>query len=117
MSKIVGDLFQGPSCFSRTMGEIVPQIMKREVSNQFPLLLVRLAFQCPEPVMDASFGELGLTLRREDIGAALIAPAVPKIVIEGASRFIEQIDVTELLSLVSDTEPADLGSNMRVFHL
>ncbi len=81
------------------MCEIVPQIMKREVSNQLPMILVRLAFEGAEPVMDACLGELGMTPRREDIRADLIAPAVPKIVIEGASRLIEQVDVTELLTL------------------
>jgi hypothetical protein len=45
MSKIVDDLFQGPSDFSCTMYEIMPKVMKREVSNQLSLLLVSLAFE------------------------------------------------------------------------
>src|SRR6266487_6996173 len=100
MAKIVGNLFQCPSCLSRSMGEIVPQIMKREVSNRFPLLRVGLAFQRPEPVMNARLGQLRVTLRSKNIWTFGITSTKAKIVIEGTTGFIEQINITELLPFV-----------------
>src|SRR6266571_3184751 len=116
MAKIVGNFFQCPSGFSRTMSEIMPQVMKREITNQSPLLLVGPTFQRPEPMVNACLSQLVVPLRRKHIGTALITTTVPKIVIKGASGFIEQINITEFLPFVSHMEPPNLGSNMGMLH-
>ena len=82
------------------MCKIVSQIMEREVSNQVPLLVVGLTFQCPEPVMNARLCQLGVPLQGENIRAALITSPMAKIVIEGTPRLVEEVDITEFLSLM-----------------
>jgi len=38
-------MLQCPFRFSHTMSEVVPQVIKREIANQFPLRFARSAFQ------------------------------------------------------------------------
>src|SRR5437667_6294395 len=90
--------------------------MKREVSDQLPLLAVSLPFEATEPLVNPIFGETRTPLGGKDVGTRALTPAMLEVVIQGATCLVQQIDVTELLALVSDMEPADLRAHMRVFY-
>src|SRR5215472_18331714 len=90
--------------------------MKREVCDEFPLLVVGVPLEAAEPLVDAIFSETRTALGGKDVGTGLLAPAMLEVVIQGAARLVQQIDVAELLALVSDMQPANLWTNMRVFH-
>src|SRR5438046_9487216 len=90
--------------------------MKREVSDQLPLLAVSLPLEAPEPLVNAIFGETRTPLGRKDVGTRALTPAMLEVVIQGATCLVQQIDVTELLALVSDMEPANIRTHMLVFH-
>jgi hypothetical protein len=55
MPKIVCYFFEGPASFTSTVGKIMPQIMKAEVSNEFPFFIVRLVFETTKPSMNTVF--------------------------------------------------------------
>src|SRR5207237_3278062 len=116
MPQIIGDLFQRPASLAGTMRKIMAQIMKRESSDEFPFLVVGLPLEAPEPLVNAIFGETRTPLGGKDVGTRSLTPAMLEVVIQGATCLVQQIDVTELLALVSDMEPADLRTHMRVFH-
>src|SRR5947209_18479587 len=116
MPQIIGDLFQRPASLAGTMRKIVAQIMKREVSDQLPLLAVSVPFEATEPLVNAIFGETRTPLGGKDIRAALLAPAMLEILKERTACLVQQIDVTKLLALVSDVQPANLWTDMGVFY-
>src|SRR5947199_9037591 len=90
--------------------------MKREVSDQLPLLAVSLPFEATEPLVNPIFGETRTPLGGKDVGTRALTPAMLEVVIQGATCLVQQIDVTELLALVSDVEPANLWTDMGVFY-
>src|SRR5437660_2073579 len=116
MPQIIGDLFQRPASLAGTMRKIMAQIMKRESSDEFPFLVVGLPLEALEPLVNAIFGGTRTPRGRKDVGTRALTPAMLEVVIQGATCLVQQIDVTELLALVSDMEPADLRTHMRVFH-
>src|SRR5438874_6844496 len=116
MPQIIGDLFQRPASLAGTMRKIVAQIMKREVSDQLPLLAVSVPFEATEPLVNPIFGETRTPLGGKDIWAGALTPAVLEVVVQGTACFVQQIDVTKLLALVSDVEPANLWTDMGVFY-
>lgn len=73
MSQIVGHLFQCPSSLPRSVREIVTQIMKGEISDEFPFLFVCLPFEGAEPMVNAIFCETWTALGGENIGTRSIA--------------------------------------------
>src|SRR5207244_12815355 len=105
-----------PASLAGTMRKIMAQIMNRESSDEFPFLVVGLPLEAPEPLVNAIFGETRTPLGRKDVGTRALTPAMLEVVIQGATCLVQQIDVTELLALVSDMEPANLRTHMRVFH-
>src|SRR6266699_5626200 len=76
MSQIIGKLFQRPAGITGAMRKIVAQIMKREGSYEFPLLVVGLSFEAPEPLVNAIFCQAWTPLRRKDVGAGALSSAV-----------------------------------------
>src|SRR6266567_992581 len=116
MSQIIGKLFQRPAGITGAVRKIVAQIMKREVSDQLPLLVVGTPFEATEPLVNAIFGETRTPLGGKDIRAGMLTPAVLEVVVQGTARLVQQIDVTELLTLLSDMEPANLWTDMGVFY-
>src|SRR5436190_9344721 len=106
MPQIIGDLFQRPASLAGTMRKIAAQIMKREVSDQLPLLAVSVPFEALEPLVNPIFGETRTPLGGKDIWAGALTPAVLEVVVQGTACFVQQIDVTKLLALVSDVDPA-----------
>ena len=58
----------------------------------------------------------GPRLRGKDIRAGLLTPAMLEVVIQGAACLVQHIDVTKLLALVSDMQPANLRANIDMFH-
>src|SRR5207237_10558904 len=95
MPQIIGDLFQRPARLAGTMRKIVAQLMKREVSDQLPLLAVSVPFEATEPLVNAIFGETRTPLGGKDIRAALLAPAMLEILKERTACLVQQIDVTK----------------------
>src|SRR2546423_15156846 len=116
MPQIISDLFQRPASLAGTMRKIVAQIMKREVSDQLPLLAVSVPFEALEPLVNAIFGETRTPLGGKDIWAGALTPAVLEVVVQGTACLVQQIDVTKLLALVSDVEPANLWTDMGAFY-
>src|SRR5437764_13551451 len=68
MPQIIGDLFQRPASLAGTMRKIVAQIMKREGSDQLPLIAVGLPLEATEPLVHAIFGEPRPPPRSTDVG-------------------------------------------------
>ncbi len=62
MPEIVGDLFQGPSRLTCSMGKIMAQIMKAQRRNQFPFFLIRLLLEHTKPGMNTVLGEVWAAL-------------------------------------------------------
>jgi hypothetical protein len=116
MVQIIGKLFKCPASLSGPVGEVMTQVVEGNIANQLPLLSGRLRFNATEPVMNPSFGQPLVTLGGEDIRTFRIAPSVLKVVAQGVTCLVEQVDLTKLASLVSDTEPADLGTYIRVVY-
>ena len=58
------------------MGEVMPEVMEGEIVNQFPLALVGMGLECPEPVVNPVLTQSLATLRREDIGSVSICLAL-----------------------------------------
>ena len=96
------------------MRKIVAQIMKREVSDQLPLLVVGTPLEALEPLVNAIFGETRTPLGGKDVGTGALTPSMLEVIIQGTARFVQQIDVTKLLTLVSNMEPANLWTGMSV---
>lgn len=57
VSKVVSHFFERPACFTRPMGEVMPQVMEGEIVNQFPLVLGGTSLERPELVMDPFLGQ------------------------------------------------------------
>ena len=102
MAQVIGQLFQCPAGIAPAMRKIVAQIMKREVCDEFPFLVIGVPLEASEPLVNAIFGQTRTTLGGKDVDALWITPAMLEVVIQGAARLVQQIDVTELLALVSN---------------
>src|SRR2546430_16143323 len=90
--------------------------MKRQLSDHLHRRALSLPFEATEPLVNPTFGETRTPLGGKDVGTRALTPAMLEVVIQGATCLVQQIDVTELLALVSDMEPANLRAHMRVFH-
>src|SRR5579863_9031436 len=58
MSKIVCYFFEGPPNFASAMGKIMSEVMKAEVSDEFPLFMIRLVFETTKPCMNTVFRQM-----------------------------------------------------------
>src|SRR6266487_2416778 len=90
--------------------------MKREGSYEFPFLVVGLPFEALEPLVNPIFAETRTPLGGKDVGTGALTPAVLPVVVQGTTCFVQQIDVTKLLALVSNMEPTNLRTHMGMFH-
>ena len=88
------------------MREIVPQVMKREIGDEVPLLLVGLPFEGAEPMVNAIFRKTWTSLGGKDVDAFWVTPTMLEVVVEGTTRFVEQINIPELFPLVSQASVA-----------
>jgi hypothetical protein len=58
MSEIVGNFFEGPSSLTGAMSEVMAQIMKTEILDQFPFFFVCLLFEGTKLGVNAVFCEM-----------------------------------------------------------
>ena len=72
--------------------------------------------EASEPLVNPIFGEARTPLGGKDVGTDALTPAMLEVVIQGAARLVQYIDVTKLLALVSDMEPTNLWTDMGVSH-
>lgn len=97
------------------MSKIVPQIVKGEISNQVPFILLGRMLERTEPMVNAIFCEMCASLRSKDIYRLWITTAVLEIVVEWTACFIQEVNVAELFPFMSNMQPPDLRTNMRMF--
>ena len=71
--------------------------------------MVRVLLEHAKPVMNTILGQSLITLGGEGVGAGLIATSMLQIGIEGATSFIQKIDITKFSTLMTDVQPADFG--------
>src|SRR5579885_2004878 len=114
MAEVVRDLFQGPPGVPRPMGKVMAKIMKGHIADECPLVRGRLLFEGAPPLMNPIFGQVGAPLGRKDIGAAFIPSPVLEIQMERAPHLIEQVNLSEFLSLVAYAQPSEFRANMGV---
>jgi hypothetical protein len=88
------------------MCKIVTQIMKGEIGDKFPLVLVCLPFEGAEPMVNAVFREMRTSLGGEDVDAPWVTSTMLDVVIQRATRFVQEINVPELFPFVPDMEPS-----------
>src|SRR5260370_16469353 len=90
--------------------------MEGEIRDVFPLFFRSTSFQHAEPVVYPFLGQALASLRRKDVDPFWIAACL-KILIQRLTRFIHQIDIAPLASLVANMEPPDLWTDMSMDHL
>jgi carboxylesterase type B len=95
MSQIIRKLFQGPAGLTRAMRKIVAQIMKREVSDQLPLLVVGLTFEATEPLVNPIFSEPRAPLGGKDVGIGALTSAMLEVVIQGTAIHLAERQVRQ----------------------
>src|SRR5215469_15601126 len=86
MPKVIGDLFKGPSCRTRAVGKIMPQVMEGQVRDKFPLLMGSPLLQGPKPVVNAILSKARAPLRGEYVGTGRIASAMLEIDCTGLAQ-------------------------------
>jgi hypothetical protein len=114
MPKVISNLLKRPSCLTSTMREIMPQVMEAEIGDEFPLFVIGLSFEGTKPVVDPIFGEVCASLRSKDVLTLLLTSTMLNVVVERTASFVQQINITELLSFMADTHPTDFRADMGI---
>src|SRR5258708_6786824 len=114
--KIVRHFFKRPACLACPVGEVVAQVMESEIVNQFPLPPGGTSLERPKPVVDSFLGQALTTLGCKDVGSISISTRL-EILIERLSCLIHEIDVAPLSALITNIQPPDFRTNMRMGHL
>jgi hypothetical protein len=116
MPRVLSELFKRPSCITSTMREIMPQVMEAEIGDEFPLFMIGLSFEDTKPVVNAVFCEVSASLRSKDVRTLLLTSTMLNVVVERTASFVQQINITELLSFMADVQPADFRADMGMLH-
>src|SRR5260370_33795401 len=98
------------------MCEVVPEVMEGEIMDICPLVFRRPRFQHAEPVVNPFFSQAIAALRCKDVCSISISTC-PEILVERLTRSVDNINIAPLSTFVSDADPPDLWSDIRVTHL
>jgi hypothetical protein len=112
--RVIGNFFQRPLGFTHAMSKIMAQIVKAEIRDEFPLLMVRLLLKGAKPVVNAVLAQSLIPLGGEDVGTSLIATSMLQVSMKRAACLVQEVDIAELSAFMPDVQPTNFWADMRI---